>query len=205
MLFPPRWPGCLPIALATRLARGEPRAPAPTMAAPGPPWSSGQDACLSRRRSPVRIRLGVLAGSSVTAGDSNKDPIGTLLAHSAATHSGRTCSPRRGHDRVLGCDPRGFVQLLDDMSRRSLSRACARRCRSIRPWADWRPAADTRRQQASDVAWPAPARRFAPAPLTAHRRRRSRATARCRPIGRHNLAFRSCDRGAGSLPRLRPD
>jgi hypothetical protein len=25
-----------------------------------PPWSSGQDACLSRRRSPVRIRLGVL-------------------------------------------------------------------------------------------------------------------------------------------------
>ena len=28
-----------------------------------PPWSSGQDACLSRRRSPVRSRLGVLEKS----------------------------------------------------------------------------------------------------------------------------------------------
>ena len=36
------------------------RAPAHTMAQHLPPWSSGQDACLSRRRSPVRIRLGVL-------------------------------------------------------------------------------------------------------------------------------------------------
>jgi hypothetical protein len=44
-----------------------------------PPWSSGQDACLSRRRSPVRIRLGVfflpLAKGVETARDSGSGPV----------------------------------------------------------------------------------------------------------------------------------